>query len=226
MKKILALVFLVIMIVSTFAITTNAAVEGVSVTLEFTGYEVVSAAATFAKVDVSVTVPETLKAYKEIEPDWVTSMEYTYEGLLLQGMEVSIPYVEGLTFVKEKSVARCDYVTINANETEKKAYLSYAATGAKDTYYSGEIGKVATLYYLVSDTTATYDLAVSDVVYGFTSASGTTTWTPYEYTKDDFSALYEILSDSFARVGLIAARKEQMRRGYDIANSKDRYDHA
>lgn len=157
MKKILALICSIVMIVSLFTVTTSAATDGVTASLEFKGYETVGAA-TFAIVDLKVTIPDTLAPYVVNEPDYIESMTYSFSGQAVQGFGFEIPYVDGLTFVK----ARCSSTigaTITADSTNKMAKITMANTGGFEGYFSGDLTTIATLQYRVADTTATYTLA-------------------------------------------------------------------
>lgn len=189
MKKIIALVCALVMMVSVFAsmsIVSYAAVDGVTATLDFVGFEKPSDLVTFAVVDLYVTIPEELSAYRAVEPDYINSIEYTYEGVTIQGFGFYIPYVEGLTFVAPKSSTTIPNATVSADANNNRAAVMYAATGSYDTYYAGELNKIATLYYMVSDATATYDLALSSATVGIAAWSGTTANpTTYEYRSSE-----------------------------------------
>lgn len=176
MKKFIAFVCALAMMISVMAATTlvaSAAVTEPTVVLEFAGYEVVGGGVTtFAKIDVIVEIPDNFVPYAALEPDWVNTFDYSYEGLMLQGFAVDIPYIEGLQFIKAKSsVTNAAFaaagLAVNDNTKESKAQLAYLATGAPETYYTGELGKVATLYYRVTgDVNGSYDVAASDIVIG------------------------------------------------------------
>lgn len=190
LKKLLALACSLVMSASLFASTAlvaDAAVEGATATLEFAGYEV-KGAATFAKINVKATIPETLVPYEVIAADWVDTFEDSYKGLMIQGVGFDIPNVAGLTYVGSLST-KADFVTLTDNKTDSKLQISYAATGSYDTYYAGSVDTLATLYYRITgDLNATYNVALSDAVIGLVSIDEVTgSATPYEYTFKDFT---------------------------------------
>lgn len=190
LRKVLALMSALVLSVSVFAstaIVADAAVEGVTATLEFAGYEV-KGTTTFAKINVKATIPDTLVPYTMIPADWETTFEDSYEGLMLQGVGFEIPNVAGLTYVASLS-SKADYITITDNKTSNKVILSYAATGAFDTYYAGSIDTLATLYYrMTGDTNAAYDVNLTKAVIGLFDVNPVTgSGTPREYKTADFT---------------------------------------
>lgn len=184
LKKFFATVCSLAVIASTVSFSTvMAADEDYKIGLEFAGYST-AGTTTFAMVDVVMEIPEDLSAYTEIEPDWENTFDYEYSGLAIQGMGIDIPYVEGLQFIPAKSSKKMDCITISDNKNDQKAILSYAATGAFDTYYAGETNMtIATLAYRITgDVNGSYDLAISSAKVGFATWSGTSS-TPSVYEK-------------------------------------------
>jgi len=183
MKKILALVCSVVMIVSMFSITANAAVDGCSVTASAVvenvgGYD-------YIKLVISATIPDTLVAYTENQlpmPPFTT----TYGGLMMQtaGFDITIP--SGLTYIAAMSSVS-EPLTLNKdNASLYKLY--YANTGDKSTYYAGDVATLATLYFWTADLETTYNFDVNNAVIGLVDVNTETgAIAPREYTFNDFT---------------------------------------
>lgn len=191
LKKILALVCSVAMSASLFvstAVVADAAVEGATATLEFAGYEV-KGTATFAKINLKVTIPDTLVPYELVAADWVETYEDTYKGLMLQGCQFDIPNVTGLTYVASLSTAP-GYAPINVNATANTVQIITANTGALSSYYAGDINNdIATLYYRITgDVDATYNLTLSSANIGLVDVDATSgAAAPRGYVTSDFT---------------------------------------
>lgn len=189
LKKILALACSLVMCLSMIAATSlvaDAAVDGVTATLEFAGYET-KGAATFAVINVKATIPDTLVPYKLNAADWVETFEDTYEGTMIQSVGFDIPNVDGLAYTA--SLSSCaEYVQLQNNTSAKKVTIYAANTGALDTYYAGEVDTLATLYYRITgDVAATYEIALTDAVIGLVDVDASTgAGIPREYTFGDF----------------------------------------
>ena len=191
LKKILALVCSVAMSASLFvstAVVADAAVEGVTASLEFAGYEV-KGTATFAKVNLKVTIPDTLVPYEMVPADWETTFEDSYKGVMLQGCQFDIPNVDGLTYVASLSKAP-GYAPFNANATANTLQIITANTGALNTYYAGDINNdIATIYYRITgDVNATYNLNLSSANIGLVDVDATSgLGMPRGYITSDFT---------------------------------------
>ena len=164
-KKTLAAASAIAMSISAVAIAPVQAVgDPATVTLKFDRYEEVGGGVTtFAYVDVYVTIPETLVPYSATEPDWVNSFEYTYSGTTIQGASVDVPYVNGLQFIKAKSTAVDPLFVIDDDTNTKKAKVNFTSTGDASTYYTGSLGKIATLCYRITgDKAAEYTVSADE----------------------------------------------------------------
>lgn len=184
LKKILATASAFAIALSAFVAVPAQAEGKATATLSFVGYET-KGAATFAKIKVSATIPDTLKPYALVAADWETTFEDTYTGTVVSNFGIDIPYITGLTYVASLSkVHTTDFVAINDNASASCVSVYYANTGDYSSKYSGEIGELATLYYRITgDVDATYDVKVSVADLGcklFTWADGTTSPTPTE----------------------------------------------
>lgn len=191
MKKILALVCSVVMIVSMFAISTNAAVDGLTATLtgsieNISGYD-------YIKVVVSATIPDTLVAYKETVagPPFFTT---TYEGKMVAQVGFDIPYVDGLTYIP--SMSSCaDYLKIQQNNA-KAQFSIYCNVDDYSKTYAGEIDELATLYFYPSDATATYSFNIKNAeiqLYNFADSSNSTP-SKIIYGNSDFTVTNAVVA--------------------------------
>ena len=194
-KKLIALASSIVM-ATTVAISSAAYAENTApettapeVSLSFAGYEK-KGAATFAKVDVDLKVPETLSPYELKAADWETTFEDTYSGFVLQGLAIEVTNVSGLAYVASLSTVNEPVSATLGKETLKLSYLN-ADAAAKG--YSGDISKnLATLWFRITDTSkvdATYEMNIVDTVVGYNYWSGTSDSTVKAtgYTFEDFT---------------------------------------
>lgn len=194
-KKLIALASSIAM-VTTVAISSAAYAENTApettapeVSLSFAGYEK-KGAATFAKVNVDLKVPETLAPYELKAADWETTFEDTYSGFVLQGLAIEVTNVSGLAYVASLSTVNEPVSATLGKETLKLSYLN-ADAAAKG--YSGDISKnLATLWFRITDASkvdATYEMNIVDTVVGYNYWSGTSDSTVKAtgYTFDDFT---------------------------------------
>jgi hypothetical protein len=191
LRKVLALMSALVLSVSVFAstaIVADAAVPGVTATLEFTGYETIGAT-TFAHIAVKATIPDELAPYTMTPADWVNTFEDSFTGTMIQSVGFDIPNVTGLQYIASKSSC-AEYVQIQNNTTAGKVTVYAANTGAYDTYYAGTVDVLANLCYRITGAVdATYEMALTDAVIGLVDVTGegTAVVTPKKYMFGDFA---------------------------------------
>lgn len=190
MKKIIALACTLVMLVSMFTISANAAVDGCTVTLDFAGYTYNDAGTvTYALVDVYVTIPDTLAPYEVGEND---DGDEIFSGRMLQSVGIDIPTPAGLKFNTSRTSA-ASYVQVNNDKTTDTVKVYAANTGAYSSYYAGSIDKVATIAYKIEATEAV-ELTVTNAVIGLVDVEEDGTVVPREYKFADFTCTGETVS--------------------------------
>jgi hypothetical protein len=209
-------------IFASFAVTSAtmvSAAEGYKIDLSFAGYEV-KGTTTFAKIDVNLTVPDTLSPYAMVPADWETTFEDTYSGFALQGLQVEIPKVDGLTYIASLSSTSEPIASIADGASALK--LVYANTGEYASYYAGDLNKsLATIYYRITgDVDGTYELTVSDAVLKYASWSGTSSkYTPIEYVFSDFTIDSGIIKPEVSDIPVESVTLDNATLALDVYNN-------
>ncbi len=171
LKKILALVASVAIAASSFVSTTMVAnAAEATARLEFDRYETVGTTL-FAYVNVYASIPDTLVPYEVEYADWENTFYDEYSGKMLQSVGFDIPHVTGLSYIANKS-SIAEYLQFKNNTTDKKWTIYTLNTGSYESYYAGEINKIATLCFRITgDKEAAYDVALSSAKIGIVEIS-------------------------------------------------------
>ena len=125
-----------------------------------------------------------------VPADWDTTFEDTYVGSVFSGFGISIPYVDGLTYVGSLSTTSDAKISIDNNANEKLIKVNNANTASYDQAISTYNNPIATLYYRITgDVDATYNLTIADAGASIFKWDGSANATPKEtsYKMADFN---------------------------------------